>query len=531
MISFDRNSTNLTAVWNEINSIEADTASMWNILSNMDTSVLSTLSDIPLSLSSIISDTLSLSSSVTDIMDSLSTLSGGGDYYYNLSDLVSKSYNYMYNVTGNYVGSDLPSYSPFTIAGYIGTISNFTLNSDYKTVCFSGVDMLSSFNFSWAYYINLNVNFVQSFTVTGVRLLNINALNGCALPVIDSVSTLSIKCNVGGIGGNLNRYINYVTDCYLEAYDMGSVNVCSCNKITCNFREIINGCVFNDNKTCFINCSSVTRWFVNTGTYYNIIADKMVSCSLKSISHLDCNCLTMSTVTVYSNTIYDLNVGYMSSCNINFNSLLNPLNITYCYKNNIVVGECNLTLNAGFIQSGKAYGAYFESDDPYQLDCYINARSVLSSYDVKSFNLVSVKADTAYNGLYFQYINTLILNIKNPIWNNTANGIGFYPAQIKLIDARQITKPITVVAHTNCHASRMMLNCDWRWTTSGGNYSTMRIKQSRFSTMDFYNVENYLSSSTFTIPLIYSGYDENNIWISGKPLTYYSYTLSLSSQF
>lgn len=531
MISFDRNSTNLTAVWNEINSIEVDTESMWNILSNMDTSVLSTLSDIPLSLSSIISDTLSLSSSVTDIMDSLSTLSGGGDYYYNLSDLVSKSYNYMYNVTGNYVGSDLPSYSSFTIAGYMGTISNFTLNSDYKTVCFSGVDLLSSFNLSWAYYVLLNVNSLTSFTITGCKLININVLNGCGLPVIDSVTKLSIECSVGGIGGNVNRHINSVTDCYLAAYGMASVNMSACNKITCNFSEYLNGCNFNDVKTCFVTCSSITKWYVNTGTYYNIIADKLVSCSLKSISHLDCNCLIMSTVTIYSNTIYDLNVGYMSSCNINFNSLLKPLNITYCYKNNIVVGECNLTLNAGFIQSGAAYGAYFDSNDPYQLDCYINVNTLLSSYDVKSFNLVSVKADTAYNGLYFQSVNTLILNVKNPNWSHIAGGIGFYVSNIKLIDARQITKPITVVAHTNCNASRMMLNCDWRWTTSNGYYSTVRINQSKFSTIDFYNVENYLSSSTFTIPLIYSGYDENNIWISGKPLTYYSYTLSLSSQF
>ena len=220
-----------------------------------------------------------------------------------------------------------------------------------------------------------------------------------------------------------------------------------------------------------------------------------------------------------------------SSCNIRNNYLINPINIKQCYKNNIDVSNCNLTLNADLLQSGYAYGVYFDSNNPYQLDCYINVNTLLSSYDVKSFNLVSVKADTIYGPLYVQSVNTLMLNVKNPVWSYTANGNVFYVSNVKLIDARQITKPITVVAHTNCNASRMMLNCDWRWTTSNGYYSTMRINQSKFSTIDFYNVENYLSSGTFTIPLIYSGYDENNIWISGKPLTYYSYTLSLSSQF
>ena len=528
MISFDRNSTNLTAVWNEINSIEADTASIWNILSNMDTSVLSTLSDIPLSLSSIISDTMSLSSSVTDIMDSLSTLSGGGDYYYNLSDLVSKSYNYMYNVTGDYVGSDLPSYSPFTIAGYMGTISSFSLTT--RNFCFSGIDSLLNFSVSAGTYINLNAINVSSFTVNRYSIANLNILSNCYYPYIILPSSLTLKCPLGTLLGNGGICVSGAHVGYIEGCSMDSVVIGECKKITCNF-ESINYCSFTSFGTCFADFSKASVFYVNFGDYCDINGSLMAYGRFSNIKNLKINCQIYSSGNIASNTIHDLNVGYMSSCSIGFNYLINPLNITYCYKNNISVDECNLTLNAAFIQSGYAYGVYFDSNNPYQLDCYINARTMLSSYDVKSFNLVSVNADTAYNGLYFQSVNTLILNVKNPNWSYTAGGIGIYVSAVKLIDARQITKPITVVAHWNCNATRMMLNCNWRWTTSGGYYSTVRINQSKFSTIDFYNVENYLSSSTFTIPLIYSGYDENNIWISGKPLTYYSYTLSLSSQF
>ena len=74
----------------------------------------------------------------------------------------------------------------------------------------------------------------------------------------------------------------------------------------------------------------------------------------------------------------------------------------------------------------------------------------------------------------------------------------------------------------------MRLNYDWNWgfITS---WNLQNIQPTNIYTLDFYNCDEAISASTFTIPSFYSSYDEGNVWISGKPLNELGYTLSVSN--
>jgi hypothetical protein len=52
------------------------------------------------------------------------------------------------------------------------------------------------------------------------------------------------------------------------------------------------------------------------------------------------------------------------------------------------------------------------------------------------------------------------------------------------------------------------------------------IRPANIYTLDFYKCESAISASIFTLPSVFSGYDEGNVWISGKPLSELGYTLA-----
>ena len=510
-------------------------------------------------------DVVSLYNICNSLSNSISTITGGGgggDYYYNLSDLVSKSYNYMYNVTGNYVSSDLPSYSPFTIAGYIGTISDFNLGSEYSTVCFSGVDLISSGTLSSNNYVCLNANTISSINAFNVNCLKLNG-NEIVCSSIQNINNLFVDCmsnfNDAILDSCHNIKINapLCSSIKITYGSLVNLDCLSINKATLNDIKHLNcNCLSlaGDNANVKIDLQNVTKGTINgfnafrVGIFVcneivfnafrasnvsykyistlNISCESVFSCYFSTNAIINFNASALYNCGLTSNTIFNFNVSTLNSCNMLNNYFVNPINISNFSKNNITMSDCDLNLNVNNISSASICGHAFTSTNPLQFDLNLNVKSSISSCDFKSFKLISLEANNAYGSLYFESINTLILNVKNPFWSNTSKGF-FYPHAITLLDVRQITQSITVVGHPDCGANTMKLNCDWRWTTT--NNFDMYILPNRFSTMDFYNVENYLSNNIFTIPAIYSGYDENNIWISGKPLSYYSYTLSLSS--
>ena len=148
---------------------------------------------------------------------------------------------------------------------------------------------------------------------------------------------------------------------------------------------------------------------------------------------------------------------------------------------------------------------------------------MFSSFLLVSIVFYTIKISTISFEKLQYFLNTVTRPGRTYTFINSFNGI-------KLINATNAGSNISCCCDELIGIETMKLNYNWKWIFGLG-YPLQNVQPSNIYTLDFYNCDDYISNSTFTIPSYYSGYDENNIWISGKPLTYYSYTLSLSSQF
>lgn len=571
MISFDRTSANLSAVWNEINSIKSDTSSMWDFLStitgvDIDSSILSSISDIKLSMSSLSSeitsltnntsyfnnelyslktdsssmasntsslnsDVASLYSICSSLSNSISTITGGGGgglpYYLALSDAVNSSLNFVYNMTGGFDESLFPTYDNFSFCGNISSLGNFSV----PTTCL---------NFSLG-----NIDLISSLT-------------------IDSSS-----------GNSITRTVSL------------SANSCFDN----SFRSI-------DHLYLTVNSIMTGDNFIY-GRYHSYDLNYLSRCTIQYVSGLNLNAFSLEGVSIYRNTVLNFNVRNLYNCyienyigdikafNINRDSSIrnytNLINITGNLMEAVIISNQNVSSNVrmdkikaetfnynlwrGMYSSSIAYNPFIEagcaSYNTFSvierdwslklLECSYNSFSNASGLD-SSRTICKVDLDIRnFGGNSFSSIESLLIH------GDFINGNNYY-YNIKWLSFEPKSSLQLRKIHGGGGNPPVFSNCSFVDLHNAGNsesifilepssyffnVGTMRfnrnmsyslyytsipnIQPTNVYTLDFYNADDYISASSFILPSVFSGYDEGNVWISGKPLTEYSYTLSTAT--
>ena len=515
MISFDRGGNNLSAVWNEINSIKSDTNSIWNFVSTITgvdvaSSIMSSISDITDSLSSVMTDTSSIvsdtaglnmdvvslynfssvmTSSISDIINSLSTITGGGSggpYYLDYSDAVNSSLHYVYNMTG-----DIPSL-PYDNINFFGSINNFknyeipSISINKFSICANTMEALkctmSSSSLSNRNRILLSAQSMGSLTFSNLGYINLYATTFSHNTLktlihfnanIENYST----CNLENITGTINGYLAW----------------------GCSFYSIYGNLNF---------------FQLDTNTFKNV---EKINCD-RFIKNL-----------FSANYIYDLEFSYLQSNTFSQNSNLNSLNGVYAHSNSIYLFN-NLTMNVYQAFSNHVFPHIASASDFLSLNIsgfWVSGNSYESLNEVKLFGK-SYSGDESFNNInkvefngftMMPYISQRGASIYSKI--NTFNNV-------KLLDVHNLKMAPTMYGDSIIGVETMKLNYDFVWTFETSFNNTI-IQPTNIYTLDFYNCEDAIGGSTFTIPSFYSGYDEGNVWISGKPLVDYSYTLSVSS--
>ena len=97
---------------------------------------------------------------------------------------------------------------------------------------------------------------------------------------------------------------------------------------------------------------------------------------------------------------------------------------------------------------------------------------------------------------------------------------------IGIFDVHNLTIPVNAIARGMIGIQTMRLNYNWKWAFTD---DITNIQPTNIYTIDFYNCDPWIVNSVFHIPSYYSGYDVANIWISGKPIADYSYSLSTTT--
>lgn len=527
MISFDRTSTNLTAVWNEINSIKSDTSSMWDFVSTITgvdiaSSIMSSISSISSEItslnnntsyfnnelyslktdtSSIALNTGSITSSISDIystmsdiINSISTMTGGGGgglpYYLALSDAVNSSLSFVYNMTG-----DIPSLA-YNSVNYYGNINKF---ADYSVP-----------------------TTINKFTISNVQTMS-------KLYISNTTSTSTITTlNKISLGAE------YFNENYFER--MGNVNISACEMVSNSFTSMYDlNITANGMSSCTFSVA-----------YQNIYANTIQKCLFSTIygcvnaRSLSLNTFqyvyTIDAIALYSNSFSNNDMGeivahYMAGNTFTYN---------YHFPNIIcgggvlfnsfpaIMNDCSVVASNN---NGNVYQAFSGVAKKVNLllqGHLMNKNTFYSLSDVvlSGFVLSGNNSFSDLNNLYFKNFTDLPSTSRRHGVLDTATFSNTFE-NIKLFDVHELEVPATMAAASIIGVETMKLNYDWNWEiiTSG---TLQNIQPSNIYTLDFYKADNYISNSIFTIPSYYSGYDEANVWISGKPLLDYSYTLSVS---
>lgn len=533
MISFDRSGNNLTAVWNEINSIKVDTYSLYTMITaggggdipsdllnsitllNSNTGILS--SDITLlnnntlyfnnelyslktDTSTIANDTNALNMDVvslynicSSLSDSISTITGGGGggdgkYYLALSDAVNSSLSFVYNMTGDI--ASLPSYDSFTFMGDLGTFEYYSvLNKSFKL---HGLKSVANLTFS-----------------TDASSNRFNYVDIAANSMVQNTFSryfdrLKIQCE-----SFYNNKLSIISNLYLSA-------------------DTLNGMSING-ATGLINANS------------------MVNCSLNNfLGNMNVHLLSRNTIKYVMCPI--------SADVIAYNSISH-----YQYKD--ICALKSMAFNTFIIEDGDVMPNFYtpifdynritvcaDNFSIYAISIISNTISLYSAYDATySDHRIDLICNDFCSANAFYNINTLVLSGKIrgsqtfsriselrfiatdfALDGATSGGINGY-SNITLLDLRGLTptatyQPVVLATNSVIGVQKMKFNYDLTFAL-GHN----PIQPTNINTLDFYNCDNYISNSIFIIPNRFSGYDEANVWISGKPLSEYSYTLSISS--
>ena len=510
MISFDRRSSNLTAVWNEINSIKSDTLSMWDFISTLtgidiDSSILSSISNLSSELGSVKSNTSSIASDTgalnldvvslynicSSLSESLSTLSGGSPYFIALSDAVNSSLNFVYNMTGNL---DSIPYNNVKFYGSMGTFANYTIPMTINSFSIGELDLISGIVYSMStnslkslVKFSMNATIISENTLQSLREMDLKALtitnNKLSYNAFISLNAHFVRTNTivenAGVIDCLEFQGNFVSNHWgiIRAYD-----------------SIVNNTIRN--------CLSAEARIIQANSFY-------------------------------SNNIPIINCGGFTANTLNNNNLSPNINC-YNFANNSFKLENNNTIyGLSQIYNNTIYASDSTGLLSSERDLVMNCYDYIANL-IHHINKVVLSCNIISRNQIFSYINELYLN-QVYTWESTYkyHGQGAIIASItffnvKLIDAHKLNNVVYPCCETVLGVETMRLNSNWSWCFAS-SFNIQNIQPTNVYTLDFYDCDNYLSNSTFIIPSCYSGYDEGNVWISGKPLTEYSYTLSVSS--
>ena len=520
MISFDRTSTNLTAVWNEINSIKSDTSSMWNFMSTITgvdiaSSIMSSISSMSSEITSLNNNTSyfnnelyslktntssialgtgSITSSISDIINSISTITGGGGgglpYYLAYNDAIASSLSFIYNMTG-----DIPSLA-YNNVNFYGNINKF---ADYS--------------------IPTTIN---KFTISNVQ--SISKLFMSNTTTASSMTTLN-KISLGAEYFNENKFEN-----------IGNLNISAYNMVSNTFTSMYDlNIIANGISSCTFSIN-----------FQNLYADKISKCSFPYVY----GCVNARSL--YNNTFYAVNTinadalysnsfinndmpeivaDYMANNTFTYNYLTPNIKAGgFNYNSFVMINDCSIFADSIY---GNLYQAFSSVSKKVNLLLQGNGISgnkfySLSDVVLSGFNFSGSNEFFELNNLYFKKFTKLLTTSRRHGQGETTtfeNGF----IDIKLFDVHELEVPATMGAYNIVGIETMKLNYDWHWEFITTMWNLQNIQPTNIYTLDFYKCDNYISNSTFTIPSYYSGYDEGNVWISGKPLSELGYTLSVSS--
>ena len=538
MLSFDRGGTNLSAVWNEINSIKVDTLSLYTMITagggvipeellnsitllTSNTGILSSditslnnntsyfnneLYSLKTDTSSMISDTNALNMDVvslynicSSLSDSISTItggggSGGGPYYLAYSDAIASSLSFVYNMTG-----DIPSlaYDNVKFCGSIGTFANYTIPSSLNKFTLSDFNVVSKISFAKTtsvdaphVFISLDGNIISANTFNSFGFLDLHA----ASFYNNSISKInSLKCGCFGLNSNTFSFNTGLIsgDSFVRNY------IYSHNGFI-DFPYMVN----NSFRYCLsINAVS----FMNNDYDYNLIG-------------------VLNIPSFYANTFRTNGI----TPNIN----------AYLFINNSVALVNDITINAIDSAGNNTFSGSIDTDITFStistsdINLNINVRTYMGNYayslnelNISCIQLNGLNSFNNINTINFKKLHYFLNFISRP--GRTYTYINSFN-NIKLINATNAGSNISCCCEELIGIETMKLNYNWKWIFASG-YALQNVQPSNIYTLDFYNCDDYISNSTFTIPSYYSGYDEGNVWISGKPLSELGYTLSVSS--
>lgn len=532
MISFDRSGNNLTAVWNEINSIKVDTYSLYTMITaggggdipsdllnsitllNSNTDILS--SDITLlnnntlyfnnelyslktDTSTIANDTVSLNMDVvslynicSSLSDSISTITGGGGggdgkYYLALSDAEASQLKFVYNMTGDI--ASLPSYDNFTFMGDLGTFEYYSvLNTSFKL---HGLKSMANLTFSAAFgnvFTYVDIAAKTMFQNTFSRYFD----------------RLKIQCE-----SFYNNKLSMISNLYLSADTLNGMSLTNATGLI-NANSMVN-CSLNN----FLGNMNVHLLSRNTIKYAMcpISADVIAYNSISHYHYKDICALN----SIAFNTFIIENGDVMP----NFYAPIFDYNrITVC------TGDFSIWANSIIANTISLYTAYGATHSDHRIDLICN--DVCSANAFYNINTLVLSGKIRGTQTFSRISELRFIATDFALDGATSGGINGY-SDITLLDFRGLTptatyNPVVLATNSVVGVQIMKFNYDLSFARAHNP-----IQPSNIYTLDFYKCDNYISNSIFTIPAVFGGYDEANVWISGKPLSEYSYTLSISS--
>jgi hypothetical protein len=440
------------------------------------------------SLNTDIGSLYNICSSLSDLISTITGGGGGGDgkYYLALSDAVNSSLSYVYNMTGNI--ASIP-YNNINFFGNLDYFANYSIPSTIKKFTISNVKTISKITMS------------NSTSSSAIRTLN------------------NILFCAENFNGNSFKYLGY-----MSVFANSLMN----NTFASNLLLSING---NTISNCdILYCSG------------NLSAFTISDCSLYMFGRIEAKDLlsnhiaaayTIDALTINNNTLSSCNFPVLNADYIAYNSFSgNFIRDFYCSKfvsnNVIMVNDCHVS--ASEIIGNVLYQSSRINDKLF--DVKFKARTISQNRfgHLRNVSLLGefYDGDCEYSdvkGVYFYNFSKIIstFNLGGRTLYNTNNF-----DNVGIFDVHELTIPVSMAAYIIVGIQTMRLNYDWKWSfVPTANLSN--IQPSNIYTLDFYKCENYISNSIFTIPSYYSGYDEGNVWISGKPLSELGYTLSVSA--
>lgn len=528
MISFDRKTgnVNLTPVWDAINSIKSDTSSMWNFISTITgvdiaSSIMSSISSMSSEItslnnntlyfnnelyslktdtSSMVSDTAGLNMDIvslynicSSLSDSVSTITGGGGgggpYYIALSDAEASQLKYVYNMTGDILS--LPSYDSFTFMGNMGTFEAYSVSN--KSFKLHGLESVASLTFSTdsssnkfdyidiaaksmvrnqfdRYFDRVKIQ-CESFYANSLSTINNLYLSA------DTLDGMSIRTATGVINANI------MSKCYFSSF-VGTMNVNMLSKNT-----------FTNVKSP-ISANFVVANSINHYSYKDI-------CALNQIGSNTFNFGGVEVMPNFHAPIFNYNT--MSDCAGNFTVYADTIiqNTFSLYSGHAATySDCKIDL----VCSSSCYGNKFHNINTLVLSGKMQGGHVFSRISELKFFATQFTFGGGHGV------------------GGDANGY----SSITLLDFRGLTPTTTynsVMLKSDSVIGVQTMKFNYDLSLVLNHYP---FQPSNIYTLDFYECDNYISNSIFTIPNRFSGYDEENVWISGKPLSELGYTLSTS---